>query len=154
MPTVKPFIAVRYNQDKVRDISRVIAPPYDVISKSLQDELYKKDPHNVVRLILNKSNNRYTSAKKFFDAWLAEDILEKDSDDSFYIYSQKYKRGRETIEEVGFIGLMGLEMGAKDKVLPHENTLAAPKKDRLNLIRSVRANLEPIFILQIGRAHV
>ena len=86
MPTVKPFRALRYNKEKVRDISRVIAPPYDVISKSLQDELYKKDPHNVVRLILNKSNNRYTRAKKFLDAWLAEDILKKDSGDSFYIW--------------------------------------------------------------------
>ena len=154
MPTVKPFRAVRYNEDKVRDIARVIAPPYDVISKPMQDELYRKDPHNVVRLILNKitpkdnaGNNRYTRAKKFFDRWLAEDILEKDSDDSFYIYSQRYKRGTETVEEIGFIGLMGLEMGGKDKVLPHENTLAAPKKDRLSLICSVRANLEPIFIL-------
>ena len=128
-------------------MSRVIAPPYDVISKSLQNELYKKDPHNVVRLILNKSNNRYTRAKKFLDAWLAEDILKKDNGDSFYIYSQKYKRGLKTVEEVGFIGLMGLEMGGRDKVLPHENTLAAPKKDRLSLMRAVRANLEPIFIL-------
>ena len=98
MPIVKPFRAIRYNKDKVRAISRVVAPPYDVISKPLQDGLYRQDPHNIVRLILNKitskdsvDNNRYTRAKKFFDEWLAKDILEQDSGDSFYIYSQKYR---------------------------------------------------------------
>ena len=32
----------------------MVAPPYDVIGPALQDELYKKHPANVVRLILNR----------------------------------------------------------------------------------------------------
>ena len=154
MSTVKPFKAIRYNKEKVKDLSSVVAPPYDVIPEKMQDELYRKDPHNVVRLILNKitpgdtvEDNRYTRSKKFFDSWLDENVLMRDDADSFYIYSQKYKSGKKNIEQVGFIGLMSLDLGAKEKVLPHENTLAAPKEDRFNLMRSVRANLSPIFIL-------
>ena len=154
MPIVKPFKAIRYNGEKVRNLSSVVAPPYDVIPKKMQDELYRRSAYNVVRLILNKitpkdtaGDNRYTRSKKFFDRWLAEGVLKRDDTDSLYVYSQKYKRGSKTVEQVGFIGLMALEMGGKDKVLPHENTLAAPKKDRLNLMREVRSNLSPIFIL-------
>lgn len=154
MPTVKPFKAVRYNPEKVRNISSVIAPPYDVIPKKMQDELYRKNAYNVVRLILNKvtpkdtaANNRYTRSKKFLDSWLEQNVLKQDGKDAFYIYTQIYKEGKKNIAQVGFIGLMALEMSGKEKVLPHENTLAAPKKDRLDLTRAVRANLEPIFVL-------
>ena len=42
MPTVKPFKAVRYDKNKIRDLSSVVAPPYDVISGKMQDELYRK----------------------------------------------------------------------------------------------------------------
>jgi len=153
LPEIKPFRAVRYNKSKVPDLSLVVAPPYDIIPKKTQDELYRRDAHNVVRLILNRitpkdtpRDNRYTRSKKFFDKWLEDDILIRDSADSFYVYSQKYKQDGKNIEQIGFIGLMALDLGGK-KVLPHENTLAAPKEDRLELMRAVRANLSPIFIL-------
>ena len=42
---------------------------------------------------------------------------------------------------------MRLEDFEKGSVLPHENTHAKPKQDRLNLLRSVKANLSPIFSL-------
>jgi uncharacterized protein (DUF1015 family) len=154
MPIVKPFKALRYNKSKIRNMSEVVAPPYDVIPNKLQDQLYRKSPYNVVRLILNKitakdtaANNRYARSKKILDSWLEQSVLKHDDKDAFYIYAQIYKEGKKEIAQIGFIGLMDIEMGAKEKVLPHENTLAAPKKDRLNLTRAVRANLEPIFIL-------
>ncbi len=154
MPIVKPFKAIIYNRSKIRHISEVVAPPYDVIPKKAQDELYRKSPYNVVRLILNKvtpkdtaTNNRYTRSKKFLDSWLEQSILKHSGKDAFYIYTQIYKEGKKNITRVGFIGLMALEIEGKEKVLPHENTLVSPKKDRLDLTRAVRANLEPIFIL-------
>lgn len=154
MPIVRPFRAVRYNTEKLKDIAKVIAPPYDVIPKDLQDRLYRASPNNIVRLILNKitpkdtrSDNRYTRAKRLFDLWIRNNILIRDKRDSFYIYSQKYKDAGRPVEQIGFLGLMGLETAGKDKILPHENTLAAPKEDRLKLTREVRANLEPIFVL-------
>ena len=71
---IKPLEAIVYNQEKV-DIKEVIAPPYDVITSDYQDELYKKSPYNVVRLILTKGDNRYNDAKDFFEKWLDEKVL-------------------------------------------------------------------------------
>ena len=61
---VLPLNAIVYNQDKV-NLDDVIAPPYDVIDEKYQDELYKRNEFNIVRLILTKGENRYSDAKKY-----------------------------------------------------------------------------------------
>lgn len=159
MADIKPFKGVVYNKRKIRDLSKVIAPPYDIIPKNMQDELYRASPYNIVRLELGKikgsdtaCDNRYTRAQRSFDSWLKNKIMIRDEKDSIYIYSQKYREGATTIERIGFIALMGPDEGKK-KVLPHENTLLAPKLDRLDLMRSVKANLSPIFILYEDTPH-
>ena len=55
MPEIQAFRAIRYDLGHVGSLSDVIAPPYDVISPEMQDELYKKHPCNVIRLILNRN---------------------------------------------------------------------------------------------------
>lgn len=160
LPQISPFKAVRYNTKKIKDLSSVIAPPYDIIPNSMQEALYRAHPRNIVRLILGKiyprdtaGNNRYTRAKKFLDEWTRENILIKDEAPAIYIYSQRYLYGRKPIERVGFMALMDIGAGKENKVRPHENTLAAPKIDRLNLIKNIRANLSPIFVLYDDRHH-
>ena len=54
MVDIAPFRGLLFNQDKTGPIDQVTAPPYDVISPEQQDALYKKNPYNVVRLILEK----------------------------------------------------------------------------------------------------
>ena len=54
MPHTAPLAALRYNLDHVGSLSDVIAPPYDVIDPELQDQLYKRHPANVIRVILNR----------------------------------------------------------------------------------------------------
>jgi uncharacterized protein (DUF1015 family) len=159
MPKIIPFKGLRYNPAIVDNLECVVAPPYDIISDSMQDELYRTHPNNIVRLILNKiedvdtaKNNRYTRAGEFFNSWLKDNILVQDEGKSFYVYSQTYTYNGKKKEQMGFIGLMELDM-AGNKVLPHENTLAAPKTDRLNLMREVRANLSPIFVLYDDKDH-
>jgi uncharacterized protein (DUF1015 family) len=73
--------------------------------------------------------------------------MTRDRAPSLYVYSQRYRHGGRTIERVGFIALMEIESKKGRKVLPHENTLAAPKIDRLELTRAVRANMSPIYVL-------
>ncbi|MBN2453056.1 MAG: DUF1015 domain-containing protein [Candidatus Omnitrophica bacterium] len=159
MPYIKPFRGVVYNKKKVGNLSKVVSPPYDIIPKEMQEELYRAHPNNFVRLELGKiepsdnvADNRYTRAKKFMDEWLKDNILTKDDKESIYIYSQKYKTDGKTIDRIGFIALMSLEEGKK-KVLPHENTLMAPKVDRLDLMRSINANLSPIYVLYDDKSH-
>ena len=157
---IRPFRSLIYNRNKVRDISSVVAPPYDIIPPKMQESLYRRHPYNIVRLILGKvkkeddvTNNRYTRARKFFKSWLENDILVPVKAPSIFVYSQVYRDDSKVIERIGFIGLMGLDRDKKAKILPHESTLLAPKLDRLNLIRGVRANLSPIFVLYEDRAH-
>ena len=155
MTHIEPFKGVLYSTKKVK-IDKVTAPPYDVIPPETQDELYNSDEYNVVRLILGKEtpadsgkNNKYTRAKDFFNSWLEKNVLVQDETPAIYVYSQGYKDANtgENKTSWGFLARMEIEDPKTSRVLPHENTFAKPKQDRLNLIREVRANLSPIFTL-------
>ena len=52
MAEIQPFAGIRY---RAADLARVLAPPYDVIPPATRDELYARDPHNIVRVILNRT---------------------------------------------------------------------------------------------------
>ncbi len=91
MAEIIPFRAVRYSQEKVRDLSLVVAPPYDVISPQQQERFCQQHPNNVVRLILNKEGpNRYSRAAGYFHQGLKEGILIRDEQPAIYLYQQKY----------------------------------------------------------------
>ncbi len=69
MAEIKPFRGIIYNQEKIKDLAKVTAPPYDVISPLEQQLYYKSHPYNVIRLILgrelpqdNEKENKYTRA--------------------------------------------------------------------------------------------
>ena len=154
MALIKPFRGIVYNKKVVSDIVSVVAPPYDIIPGKMQDALYRKSPYNVIRMELGKimkgdtgRDNRYTRARAFFEAWMKKGVMARDERDALYVYVQEYKDCGKTIERIGFLGLMGFGKGSGDEVLPHENTLKAPKEDRLSLMREVKANLSPIFVL-------
>lgn len=161
MAKIYPFRAIRYNQAKVKDLSNVVCPPYDVIYSKDQEGYYRQDPYNVVRLILGKefpdddpAHNRYARAYDFFVAWLKEGILKQDKEPSIYIYSQRYRLNREEYERCAFICLVRLEDFGQKVVFPHEKTFPKPKEDRLKLIRATRANLSPIFALYQDKGRI
>ena len=54
MPNIKPFKAVYYNWKKVKDIAKVVSPPYDVISPDEQDYLHNLSPYNFTHIDLGK----------------------------------------------------------------------------------------------------
>ncbi len=149
MPTIKPFRAWRYDGGKVRDFSAVTAPPYDVISREEQESLYRRNPHNVIRLELAKeasgdtaTHNKYSRAASTLDEWKSSGVLVHDKVPALYVYVQDYKEEGKAKRRLGFFAAMELDEKA---VLKHENTLAGPKVDRLSLIKATRTNLSPIF---------
>lgn len=152
MVEVVPFNGLRYNEEKSGPLSELIAPPYDVIRPDLQEELYARNPYNVVRLILGKqfeddndSNSRYTRSAKDFSDWQSKNILKEDATPSFYVYSQEYTFNGQTNNRIGFFARVRLEDFDKGNICPHEFTLAKAKKDRAQLIRACRANFSPVF---------
>ena len=97
MPDIQAFRGLRYDLGHVGSLSDVIAPPYDVIGTDLQEQLYKKHPANVIRLILNRdepgddeSNNRYSRAAQFLKNWRSEGVLSTDPDPALYVYHQEF----------------------------------------------------------------
>ncbi|MDH5788997.1 MAG: DUF1015 domain-containing protein [Nitrospinota bacterium] len=152
MVEVAPFNGLRYNEEQSGPLAELIAPPYDVIRPDLQEELYARNPYNVVRLILGKQNeddndadSRYTRSAKDFADWQSKDILREDAEPSFYVYSQEYTFNGQTNNRIGFFARVRLEDFDKGNICPHEMTLAKAKKDRAQLIRACRANFSPVF---------
>ena len=152
MVDIAPFRGLLFNQKKTGPIDQVIAPPYDVISSKEQDTLYKKNPYNVVRLILEKqyseddeNDNRYTRSSATFVKWIEDGILVEDQKLGFYVYSQEYVCEGESVCRVGFFARVRAEDFSAGNICPHEFTLAKAKQDRMNLLKACRANFSPVF---------
>ncbi len=148
MVRIAPFRGVFYNQKKFRDLSKVIAPPYDVISKGEQEKLYKKSPYNFVRLDLSQEQESYGAVAQIFADWQSQGILERDATAAIYFLSQRFelKSGEQMVRN-GFFALTELQGPAGGTIRPHEKTLEAPKQDRLKLMLACHAQLSPIFAL-------
>ena len=152
MAIIKAFPALRYNLKKIKRISSVVTPPYDVISKHQQSQFYRSNKYNLIRIILGKEktgddqqNNKYTRAGACLDKWIEEGVFIQDDAPAIYIYQQLFDSERKKVSRLGFIALLKLEPPGKGVVFPHEKTFCKPKEGRLSLLKSTRANLSPIF---------
>lgn len=143
MVQIKPFKGLIYNPKL--PIEKLAAPPYDVISESERDELYELHPYNVIRLILNRDEDRYKSAKHYFEKWLKDEIIVERENEAIYIYEQNFKIDEREYNRIGIICLMKLEEFGKGKVFPHEKTFPKPKEDRFNLLKETNAQFDHIF---------
>jgi len=91
MLRIAPFRGVFYNQKKFKDLAKVIAPPYDVISKEEQEKLYKKSPYNFVRLDLSQEPDAYDAVAQVFADWQSQGIFERDDTPAIYFSSHSFK---------------------------------------------------------------
>lgn len=147
MSEIRPFRAVIYNQEKIRDLSRVVCPPYDVISTEAQERYHKAHANNLINILLGKDaagDDKYRRAGVLFHEWLKQEVMVQDDTPAVYFYSHQYKIRGETRVRLGFIALLRLA-DKNSSVYAHEHTRPAPKEDRLRLLRQVKANLSPIF---------
>jgi uncharacterized protein (DUF1015 family) len=155
MAYVTPFRALRYDPDRV-DLSKVVTQPYDKITPEMQSRYYDASPHNLVRIILGKpqptdhlGENIYTRAATFFQNWRQQCVFQQDTQQSLYQYVQQFQPpgGGAELERHGFIALGKIEDYAAGVVHRHEQTLAKPKADRLELLRATRAHFGQLFML-------
>jgi uncharacterized protein (DUF1015 family) len=159
MAEIIPFRALRYDPQQV-SLDQAVTQPYDKISPSMQERYYAASPYNLVRIILgrreandNPANNVYSRAASDFRAWRTQGVLRQDSAPSIYVYSQRFTAPGESAgqspvhERRGFIALGRVEDYSARVVFRHEQTLAKPKADRLDLLRATRAHFGQIFML-------
>jgi uncharacterized protein (DUF1015 family) len=161
MAMISPFRAWRYDPERVA-VQHVVTQPYDKISPAMQEKYYKASPYNLVRIILGKrfpgddeKENAYTRAATSFQNWRETGALRQDAEPSIYRYSQTFTVGstphnQATVERRGFIALGRIEDYHTGVVFRHEQTLAKPKADRLDLLRANRAHFGQIFMLYNG----
>ncbi len=153
MAEVRPLKGVVYNTEKIKDISKVIAPPYDVISEKERDLYYELHPFNIIRLILNRPENgdsspedRIKRAADYFQRWLKEGILVQDNSPAIYYLETDYWLDNSDIRtRRGFIARIKIEEYEKGIIRPHEKTFSKTVSDRLRLMEATHANLSPIF---------
>jgi uncharacterized protein (DUF1015 family) len=147
VPEIKPFAALRYAA--VDDLSAVLAPPYDVISTSQQDELHEQDQHNVIRLELARGGTdepmggRYAQAAETLHHWRRQNVLGRDGRAAYYPYEERF----DGLTRRGFFASVRLHPWSDGVVLPHERTRPKPKADRLELLHACRTQFSPIFSL-------
>ena len=147
MAEIRAFKGVRYNQAEVGDLSAVVAPPYDVIAPEEEDSYWEQSPYNVIRLALPRENggNKYVNAAAFLRRWLSDRVLIQDEKPALYVYQQEFEALARRMKRLGFTCLVRLEELGKGSIFPHENIMAKPLEDRLNLMRAARANLDSVF---------
>ncbi|MDR2757491.1 MAG: DUF1015 domain-containing protein [Planctomycetaceae bacterium] len=149
---IKPFLGYRYNTQKITNLNDVVAPPYDVIDETLQDELYARHPNNVVRLILNKispidseADNRYTRSAGILAQWKNEKIIVQEKKPAIYVYHQIFEIAGQQHIRKGFMCVCRAVPFGYGMVYPHEMTMNAPKLDRLMLTTACKMNFSQIF---------
>lgn len=153
MAEIAPFRAIRYAASRGRALGQLLAPPYDQVSQEQRDELLHRSAHNVIHLTLGEDRpgdvpgaNRYTRAGGYLRTWLAEGVLRHDPAPAIYPLEERFwsPDGRD-LRRRGFMAAVRLHEFSEGVIVPHEKTLSAPRADRLENLRHLRANISPLF---------
>jgi len=148
---IKPFQAIYYNSEKIPDMTKVVSPPYDVISPEKQEYLHDLSPYNFTHIDYAKdfpgesSDDKYSRVQQLYSEWLQQGVMVQDDQPSIYFYKQDYKIMGQKHSRMGFISLMELD-SEESRIYPHENTHAEAVNDRFRICEALKSNLSCIFV--------
>jgi len=155
MARIFPFQPYRYSP-QAGPLEKLLTQPYDKITPEMQARYLELSPYNLVRVELgpasasdSPSDNVYTRAAACLREWIAAGVLVREPRPAVFPYFQEFRvpeSGERAVRQ-GFIGLGAVQEYEEGVVHRHERTLAAPKQDRLQLLRSTRAHTGQIFML-------
>ena len=150
MPRFLPFAALRYAD--VDQLSRLIAPPYDVLSDADLDHYLALDEHNITHVDVPRGDDdRYEVAARVLADWRQSGVLVPDDQPSFTLYrlgfTDETGQAREIVGVLGGLEVVDADAGG---VLPHERTTPKASTDRLDLTRATQANLSPVWGLSLA----
>jgi uncharacterized protein (DUF1015 family) len=151
---IRPFQGLHYNPVLIKDLAKVICPPYDIITPQLQQELYQRNEYNFVRIEWGKEQpqdkdtfNKYTRAAATLKSWLEKNVLVIDEKPSIYVDEHTFTCQGKSICRRNLYCLVKLEDWSKMIIRPHEGTLARAKSDRLTMLWTLQTNTSPIMTL-------
>lgn len=160
MPRVFPFRAVEFAG--ARDVSLLIAPPYDVLDAPGKQRLLARDARNIVGVDLPHTPAKelgpagvYEDAGGRYRGMLLDGTLRETERPVMFAYRQTWEQAeageeskKRTISRTGLaccVETVPFGARAGGGILAHEETFSGPKEDRLALMRATRAQLSPIF---------
>lgn len=153
MATVRPLRGLRFSEE-AGPLANLTAPPYDVISSEMREDLAQRSPYNAVNLTLPEQEKgdrskfvKYARSASRLEEWRRGGILRLEDAPSFYRYTQEFEIPGfpERITRTKLIGLIKVEPYSKGVILPHEQTFPKHKEDRLRILEATRTHLECIF---------
>ena len=153
MAIIRPFRGCRFNPDAVGNLSSVICPPYDMIGPELKAELQERSPYNAVHLEGGEQPDPvdpeagYRQASGLFQHWLADGVLMRDEEPSFYVMRHRYDYAGLHHEHVGLVADVLVEDYDAGAVFPHEFTREPSVLDRVALLNACQAQFSPIMSL-------
>jgi uncharacterized protein (DUF1015 family) len=158
MATIKPFRGVRYDPDKIPDLSAVVSQPHDRVRHGLKEKYYDASPYNIARIIKGKEyaddgeqNNVYTRALNDYRSWLRDGVLMREDAPALYVLRQTFTLpGGRTRTRQALIAALKLTHFEEGTVLPHERTLAKSMTGRVKLLQTTAANFGCVFMLYPG----
>jgi uncharacterized protein (DUF1015 family) len=148
MADVQPFRAVRYS-GAAGSLADLVAPPYDAVDEVERAQLFTRSPFNVVHVTLPESAEE---AGRLYHAWLSDGVLEREDAPAAWLVVENYV-GPDGIarERRGIAVSLAAEPYGAGSVLPHERTHPRIREERLRLLRAIRVQPEPIFLLTDAR---
>lgn len=151
MADIRAFRGTFYNPQAVEDLSRVVAPPYDIIDEKRKTELLSRSPFNIVRLVMPQTKDDlefWNSSTTLFRAWKKGEVLIADGAQCIYIYRQTFAQpGGARVSRTGILASLRCKSLSSGDILPHEKTFPRTRTERLNLLRSCKANFSQIFMV-------
>ena len=152
MSTILPLPGIRYATTQRRDLSALLAPPYDILDERDKAALLARDPNNFVKVDLPHLPPKsagpvelYEACAKQLNEWVANGTMVRDRQPALYVYHQVYQHAGTRYVRKMFFARLRLEPFGEGSIFPHERTFGGPKEDRLALTKATRANLSPIF---------
>jgi uncharacterized protein (DUF1015 family) len=142
---VRPLRGVRFDARRTGPIGALIAPPYDVAAVPSNGADFSIRKIEGVDLGCGGDDHALAAAR--YQAWLEQGALRRDAVPAIYVHRHQFGHGGSEVSRTGLLARVRLTDWSERVVLPHERTTRGPREERLDRLRTVRANLSPLYFL-------
>lgn len=162
MPKISAFRGLRYDLGQIGSLESTLAPSATALDDHLRDELYKRHPANVVRLIANRpepsdqAGERFSRSGRLLRNWQRQGLIQHEPDPAIYVYHQSFEcpiaDGKISTRR-GFFCSVEMESNF-EKIKPIEmgagSWLDYSSSNDMSLLAATKANFEPALGLYSG----
>ncbi len=149
MSTIVPFQALRPAPDLV---SQVASPPYDVLNSHEAREEAADNPYSFLHItkaeidlplnIDSHSQDVYEKAKENLQAFIEKGVLLQEDKPCYYIY----RLNRNGKNQTGLVAASSVDDYQQDIIKKHELTRPDKENDRINHMKTIRAQTGNVFM--------